>query len=202
MDFYSPLTLIGPKKSISLMRSPDQNSPLLGLDTPALEVMTDFTRTPAISILANTQIDNALNQMIYSSVRLFFVVNRDFTILGSVTSYDIEGEKPVLFLQSRDYRIDTCAREDITVQDIMTAVQNWRVLNYNALSFATLGDIVETFRGFGQRHLIVVEESRDRGGAQVVRGLFSVTALERVLDIHIDTAEPAKSFADIQHALG
>ena len=200
MDTYTPLTLSSPKDNISLLRTPDRNTPLLSLTTPALELITDFSRTPAISILAATQIDNALNQMIYSNVRLFFVVDRDFNILGSITSYDIQSEKPMLFLQSRDCRIDTCSREDITVQDIMTPVHKLRVLNYNVLPYATLGDIVETFRYLGQRHLIVVETSRDRG-AQIVRGLFSATALERVLGIAIDTAEPAKSFADIQRKL-
>ena len=200
MDTYTPLTLSSPKDNISLLRTPDRNTPLLSLTTPALELMTDFSRTPAISILAATQIDNALNQMIYSNVRLFFVVDRDFNILGSITSYDIQSEKPMLFLQSRDCRIDTCSREDITVQDIMTPVHKLRVLNYNVLPYATLGDIVETFRYLGQRHLIVVETSRDRD-AQIVRGLFSATALERVLGIAIDTAEPAKSFADIQRKL-
>jgi len=200
MDTYTPLTLSSPKDILSLLRTPDRNTPLLSLTTPALELITDFSRTPAISILAATQIDNALNQMIYSNVRLFFVVDRDFNILGSITSYDIQSEKPMLFLQSRDCRIDTCSREDITVQDIMTPVHKLRVLNYNVLPYATLGDIVETFRYLGQRHLIVVETSRDRD-AQIVRGLFSATALERVLGTSIDTAEPAKSFADIQRKL-
>ena len=137
--------------------------------------------------------------MIYSNVRLFFVVDKEFNILGSVTSYDIQSEKPMLFLQSRDCRIDTCSREDITVQDIMTPVHQWPVVNYNFLPYATLGDVVETFKGLGQRHLVVVESPRQ--GTQVVRGLFSASVLEKVLDMHIETAEPAKSFAEIQHAL-
>jgi len=200
MDTYTPLALSSPKNNISLLSTLEQNTPFLNLDAPALDLMTDFSRTPAISILAATQIDNALNQMIYSSVRLFFVVDRDFNILGSITSYDIQSEKPMLFLQSRDCRIDTCSREDITVQDIMTPVQKWRVLNYSVLAYATLGDIVATFRGLGQRHLIVIEQSRNRD-AQIVRGLFSASVLERVTGNLIETAEPASSFADIKREL-
>lgn len=200
MDTYARLTLSSPNNDVSLLRKPVQSMPLLSLDTPALELITDFSRIPAICIAPTTQIDNALSQMIYSGVRLFFVVDRDFNILGSITSYDIQSEKPILHLQSRDCRIDTCSREDITVQDIMTPVQQWRVLNYTVLPYATLGDLVETFRGLGQHHLIVVETSHVRN-TQIVRGLFSASTLERVLGINIDTAEPAKSFAEIQHAL-
>jgi len=200
MDTYTALALSSPNDNISLLRKPVQNTPSLGLDTPALELITDFSRIPAICIPPTTQIDNALNQMIYSGVRLFFIVDRDFNILGSITSYDIQSEKPILHLQSRDCRIDTCSRDDITVQDIMTPVHRWRVLNYGVLPHAALGDIVETFRGLGQRHLIVVESMYGRN-TQIVRGLFSTSTVERVLGINIDTAEPAKSFADIQHAL-
>jgi CBS-domain-containing membrane protein len=199
MEKYTPLTLSIPQNSIRLIRTPDQNPTLLSLDTPALEIMTDFSRTPAISILAAIQIDKALKQMIYSSVRLFFVVDRDFNILGSVTSYDIQSEKPMLYLQSRDCSIDSCSREDITVQDIMTPVQQWRVINYSVLPYSTLGDIAETFKELGQRHLVVVETPRL--GSQVIRGLYSASVLEKVLDMHIETTEPAKSFAEIKHAL-
>jgi len=199
MENHASLSLSIPQNNLRIMRTPDQNTKLLSPDTPALELMTDFNRTPAISILAATQIDKALNQMIYSSVRLFFVVDRDFNILGSITSYDIQSEKPMLFLQSRDCSIDTCSREDITAQDIMTPVSQWRVLNYNVLPYATLGDIAETFKGLGQRHLVVVETPRH--GTQVIRGLFSASVLEKALAIHIETAEPAKSFAEIKHAL-
>jgi CBS-domain-containing membrane protein len=199
MKKYAPLTLLKPHSNLRLLRTPDQNNSLLSPDAPALEIMTDFSRTPAISVLATTQIDKALNQMIYSSVRLFFVVDRDFNILGSITSYDIQGEKPMLFLQSRDCTLDSCSREDITVQDIMTPVHQWRALNYSVLPYATLGDVMATFKGLGQHHLVVVESQRH--GPQIIRGLFSASVLEKVLDIPIDTAEPATSFAEIQHAL-
>ncbi len=200
MDNYSPLSLSKPNSDLHLIRIPDQNTRRLSPDTPAIELLTDFNRTPAISVLATTQIDKALNQMIYSSVRLFFVVDRDFNILGSITSYDIQGEKPMLFLQSRDCNLDSCSREDVTVQDIMTPVNHWLVLDYRLLPYASLGDIVETFKGLGQRHLVVVENPGHQGG-QIIRGLFSATVLERTLGIQIDTSEPAKSFAEIQHAL-
>ena len=55
MEKYTPLTLSIPQNSIRLIRTPDQNPTLLSLDTPALEIMTDFSRTPAISILAAIQ---------------------------------------------------------------------------------------------------------------------------------------------------
>lgn len=200
MHAYMPLALIGPDERISLLRSGNPDRPLLGYDDPAIEIMTDFRRTPAISVLGNVQIDTALEQMIFSGIRLLFVVDPAFNMLGSVTSYDIQGEKPMLYMQSRDCRLGACAREDITVQDVMTPVRKWQVLNHDGLAHATLGNLLETFRRVGQRHIIVVEWIQGRS-AQNVRGLFSASTLERVLGFHLEVSDIARSFAEIKREL-
>ena len=200
MRAYMPLVLGDPDERISLLRTSGPDMPLLGYDDPAIEIMTDFRRTPAIAVPADAQIDSALDQMIFSGVRLLFVVDAAFNILGSVTSYDIQGEKPMLYMQSRDCRLGLCSRDEITVRDIMTPVWRWRVLNYDGLADATLGDIMETFKRLGQRHIIVVEWIRGRS-VQNVRGLFSATVLERALGFPIETSDTATSFAEIKHAI-
>ena len=138
--------------------------------------------------------------MIVSGVRLLFVVDASFKILGSITSYDIQGENPLRYLQSRDCRIGICSREDILVQDIMTPVQKWKVIKYEQLYHATLANVAMTFKDLGQRHLIVVDSVSGRNG-QVVRGLFSLTTFERALGTNIDSTGVANSFAEIKHEL-
>jgi CBS-domain-containing membrane protein len=195
-----PLRLGKPKANIGFLAKADTRNVLLDLDDPALDVLTDFQLTPAISVLAATQIDNALTQMICSGVRLLFVVDAGFKILGSVTSYDIQGEKPLRYLQSRDCRIGICSREDILVQDIMTPLHKWKVVNYDQLVNATVADIALTFKELGQRHLIVVDSVRGRH-SQIVRGLISLTTLERALGTNIESTRIANSFAEIKHEL-
>ena len=201
MNTISPLDLSKPKPNIGFLMQADARNILLDLDDPALNLLTDFYLTPAISVLATTQIDNALTQMICSGVRLLFVVDAGFKILGVVTSYDIQGEKPLRYLQSRDCRIGICAREDILVQDIMTPLHRWKVINYDQLIHATVANVVLTFKELGQRHLIVVDGVKDRSGGQVVRGLISLTALERALGTNIESTKVANSFAEIKHEL-
>lgn len=197
MRTYIPLALVDPDERISLLRTPNSDMSWLGYDDPAIEIMTDFRRTPAISVLGNVQIDTALNQMIFSGIRLLFVVDTAFNILGSITSYDIQGEKPMLYLQSRDFRIGHGSRDDIAVQNIMTPVKKWQVLNYDGLPYATLGNLLETFRTLGQRHIIVVESIQGRS-IHNVRGLFSASTLERALGFHVEVSETARSFAEIK----
>ena len=199
MIHYTPLPLGDPDRSIDLPGSPALNAPFLALDAPALEAMTDFRRMPAISVLATTQIDIALERMIFSGVRLLFVVDVKLSLLGSISSYDIQNEKPMLYLQSLDCRIATCSRADVAVRDIMEPVSKWQVLNYEDLGGANIGNLVQTLKDQARRHIIVVETPR--GGAPVVRGMISASFLERALGTTIQTADSARSFAEIERAL-
>jgi CBS domain-containing protein len=196
----TPLRLITPKANIGFLTQSDAPDFLLDLGDPALDLLTDFRLTPAISVLATTQIDNALTQMIGSGVRLLFVVDPGFKILGSISSYDIQSEKPLRYMQSRDCRIGICSREDILVRDIMTPAHKWKVIDYDQLLHATVADVALTFKDLGQKHLIVVDSARGRN-AQIVRGLISLTTLERALGTNIESTKVANSFAEIKHEL-
>ena len=138
--------------------------------------------------------------MIISGIRLLLVTDAGSMLLGSISSYDIQSEKPMLYLQSKDCRIGTCSRSEIRVQDIMTPVSQWKPLRYESLAGATLGDIAHTFESLGQRHLIVVETLPGQNRA-IVRGLFSASDLERHLGISIYSGDTAESFSEIRRAL-
>lgn len=202
MDVHTntALGLYKPKSDIGFIDKTASRNLLLEATDPALNLLTDFRLTPAISVLATTQIDQALTQMICSRVRLLFVVDPIFDLLGVITSYDVQGEKPLRYLQSRDCRIGICSRDDILVQDIMTPVNEWRVVNYQQLINATIADLVLTFQELGQRHLIVVEPVRGHND-QAVRGLISLTDLERALETSIEPVNVAESFAEIKREL-
>jgi len=200
MNTVTALRLSKPTANLEFYAGTDGRKGRLGLDDPALDLLTDFHLTPAISVRATAQIDNALTQMIRDRVRLLFIVDAEFSLLGAITSYDIQGEKPLRYLQSRDCRIGICSREDILVQDIMTPVQKWKVIDFDQLRDATVADVVEAFKASGQRHLIVVDAVSGRD-AQVVRGLFSLSTLERALGTDIESTKIASSFAEIKHAL-
>jgi CBS-domain-containing membrane protein len=200
MNGNAPLRLSKPGADVGFLMKNDTKEVLLNLADPALRLLTDFYLTPAISVLATTPIDHALTQMIVSGVRLLFVVDVEFNILGAITSHDIQGDKPLRYMRSIDCRIGQCSREDILVEHIMIPVQRWEVINYDQLSNATLADIVLTFKEQGTRHIIVVDSVRGRPG-QVVRGLLSLTTLERALGANLEPMKIARSFSEIKHEL-
>jgi len=172
-----------------------------GAAAPALAFMVDFRRTRALSVSASVPIDDALRYMLCAGVRFLFVVDPGPVLVGSITSYDIQSEKPTQHLQSQDCRISTCSRGDVQVRDIMIPVMRWRVVRYGDLVQATLGDMAQTFRNVDQRHIVVVEPRRREGGGDVVRGLLSATDVERALGSAIVNEGGMGSFAEIARVL-
>ena len=75
----------------------------LELTDPAIHVVTDFVWEPPVTVREEITIDDALREMIRAGVRALLVV-RDEVVTGLITSYDIQGERPLQFLAESGYR--------------------------------------------------------------------------------------------------
>jgi CBS domain-containing protein len=155
------------------MRRPAEYQELRSNDR-ALRAMTDFTSKIAITVAPDRQIDAALTDMVRLSVRAMLVLRGD-SVIGLITSYDIEGPRPLRFAERPGVR----RREDIKVGDIMTEWDDLPTLDWHTVQTAKISDILEIFEGVGVMHLLVVES--DERGAEVVRGLISRSRIERHL---------------------
>jgi CBS domain-containing protein len=82
-----------------LARRSVQDGQSLQPGDPAVHAITDFMREYPVTVDAERQIDDALNDMIRLGVRALLVANGQH-LAGLITSYDIQGEKPIQFLQS------------------------------------------------------------------------------------------------------
>jgi CBS domain-containing protein len=146
----------------------------LRLRDAAVHTMTDFKSRIAITVGPDWQIDEALADMVRLGVRAMLVVKAG-SVIGLVTSYDIEGTRPVLFAQPPHAR----RRDDIRVGDVMTKWADLPTVDWNTVQTATISDLLEIFSGVGVMHLLVVET--DAQGAEAVRGLISRSRIERQL---------------------
>jgi CBS-domain-containing membrane protein len=108
-------------------------------------------------------------------VRALFVY-QDHHIVGVITSYDIQGERPMQFLQSSNYT----HHRDIRVADVMTSWQNLLALSWEDIQSMRAGDLLRVFIDTGLTHILVVEHDR-RQATVVVRALVSRARLERQL---------------------
>ncbi len=158
------------------------------LNDSALDVMTDLSKVSGVTISPCANLDEAHERMVATHVRLLFVVNQFTHVIGIVTSKDLSGEKMISYLNEVGGK-----REDVIVRDLMTPQHLIEVMNFEDVSKARVGDLVETLKRMGRQHALVVETDED--DLQSIRGVLSATQIGKQLGITIDTSDVAGSFA-------
>lgn len=155
-------------------RSPAPDLPLVRLADPARLLMTDFQHEPVFTVTADRPIDEALSDMMRFGVRALLVIHDDL-LVGLITSYDIQGERPLQFLQQSTFT----RHEEIEVGHIMTPWSELPVVEWSTVEVARVSDILKVFERTALTHLVVAEVARDR--CERVRGILSRSRLVRQL---------------------
>jgi hypothetical protein len=146
----------------------------VALADPAVRLVTDFTREPPMTVTEDRLIDDALRDMIVAGVRALVVVRGEL-VSGLITSYDIQGERPMQFLRTSTYT----RHDEIEVGHIMTPWDQVPKLDWRSVRTARVRDVAMAFASVCATHLVLVERvARDE---TFVRGLLSRTRLERQL---------------------
>lgn len=162
------------------------------LESPALEVMTDFTRTPAATIEQEALVTQANDYMRRRNVRSLIVTGAS-GVAGIITATDVLGEKPMKFALGYGVK-----RDEVRVSDIMTPRALLEFLAYEEVRQARVGHLVTAFRQAGRQHFLV----RDHGAeGDRVRGIISLSQIARQLGIDIQPTSFAHTFAEIESAL-
>lgn len=178
----------------------------VSVESPALEVMTDFCRGSPATIRPQAPIEGANHFMISRGVRLLLVVDERETALGVVTATDVLGEKAMRIATDRGMM-----RGELTVGDIMTPARQVEVIAYSDVEGARVGHVLETLRRAGRQHALVVDfdaiPPKSLIDAPVrrtmVRGILSISQLARQLGIVLQTSgEVARTFSEIETAVG
>ncbi|MBI2994904.1 MAG: hypothetical protein HYY48_12130 [Gammaproteobacteria bacterium] len=171
--------------------SPDPHSATAVEQDPAIRVMTDFSRIVPITVEPIVGIDLALRKMKDSGVRLLLVTDPHDNIAGVITSYDIQGEKPIKY--SEEYGVH---HSRITVEQIMTPLERVPVFDYGFVQQSLVRHVINTMKALNRRHALVVETRQDR---QLIRGIFSTSQIGKMLGTVIhDPLRAAPSLADMQ----
>jgi CBS-domain-containing membrane protein len=142
---------------------------------PALTVMTDFRERASVTVADTASIDEALEHMRHTGVRCAFAIDeRRRIVVGLITAYDITGEKPMQYMQSREV-----PRREVLVRDIMQEISEWRVADIKQIERATVAAVSNMFATNRLTHVPVMETSET--GEQRLRGLLSAAKVKRLL---------------------
>ena len=178
----------------TVVRDPRREAPLaVTLGDPAVAVMTDLARVPAVPVDPEVSIESAMRIMVRRGVRSLFVIDVENRVLGLITATDLLGEKPLRHMHAHGG-----TRGEIWVRDIMTPQAQLEVLSMADVARARVGDVMATLKAVGRQHAMVVE---DEPGGAVVRGVFSASQLESQLGEPVVVAPGARTFAEIEAAL-
>jgi len=152
------------------------------LKDPATSVMTDFRIRSMFEVEPDETIEDVLNKMKVAGLRMAFVKEKKSEkLLGSITSYDIMGEKPMRYLQSVGFSDRSVTHKDILVRDIMEHIKDWEVTEIHEVEQANVQNILEALQKHGRTHLPVVETQK--GKESRLRGLFSSAQILRLTEI-------------------
>jgi CBS-domain-containing membrane protein len=142
---------------------------------PALTVMTDFRERASVTVPDTAVIDGALEHMRHAGVRCAFAIDdRRRVVVGLITAYDITGEKPMQYMQSR-----AIPRREVLVRDIMQEISECRVADIKQIERATVFAVSTMFAMNRLTHVPVMETSET--GEQRLRGLLSAARVKRLL---------------------
>lgn len=171
-------------------RSPDRKAGAARDSDPAHKVMTDFAMVTPITVEPILSIDLALTKMKDSGVRLLLVTDVHDNIAGIITSYDIQGEKPIKF--SRQSGVH---HTRIRVENIMTPLEEMPAFDFGFVQQSLVRHVISTMRQLNRQHALVVE-----AGGQSIRGMFSTTQISKMVGTKVfDPMHASQSLAAMQH---
>ena len=161
---------------------------------PAINVMTDFAEIMPVTIDANATLPGALEKMKAHSIRLLFVTNEQKAIIGVLTAYDIQSEKPIQYGSENNI-----AANEIQTSMLMTPLERTPAFDFHFVKQAQVHHVIDTMKEVDRPHILVIENKDE----QRIRGVFSTSKISKLLGKPVyQPLHAAHSFADIQHEIG
>ncbi len=171
---------------------PENQPEVVNLDSPAIDILTDFKSRPPACVSPNKTIHQALEQMKADGVKSLLVVDEDNnTIIGLISARGIQGARPGIIAQRNGMNLS-----EVTVGLAMIPYEQIDTINLEYLSNARVGHIVRLLHEKGINYLLVVENLKFNSG-EVVRGIFSASRIGRQLGEFVGSDLSSHSLADM-----
>ncbi len=161
---------------------------------PAISVMTDFTEIVPVTIEAHATLNAALEKMKAHGIRLLMVTDEHNAVIGVLTAYDIQSEKPIQYGSENDLAVNL-----IQASMLMTPIEQTPAFDFHFVKQALVRHVIDTMKELDRPHTLVIE-SKDK---QRIRGVFSTSKISKMLGRPVyQPLHAAESFAAIQHEIG
>ena len=191
---YQSLSYIDIESDTTYLRPAQSFVENVTAESPAVDVMTDFKKVAAIIMGPCSTLDAAEKRMTASGVRLLLVVDQSNQLLGLITLTDLQGSKPMKYIQEAGG-----TREDIFLRDIMIKSSQIDALPMKVVELSRVGDIIATMKESNRQHALVVDY--DEENRQGIRGIFSTKQISIQLGLDYKAKETREILADLEAVL-
>lgn len=168
-----------------IQRPPE--STVAGLQSPATEIFTDFTRQSPLMLEQSTSTDEAWHLMKKTHVKLQLVIDAQEEFRGVISLEDLVSVKVIEAMERTGLR-----RSELTVAHVMTPKSRLHAIDFDDFTHATVGDIIATLKKGGEQHVLVVDSRQNS-----IRGIVSANDIARRMHLPVVICERANSFSDI-----
>lgn len=160
--------------------------PLLDLTSPAFQVINNFTQKNPLRANQDTTVDVALKQITAQQSDFVLVMDNSQKLVGLVSSADLQSSKITIIAQ----RSNT-PRNEISLRDIMTPISQLTGVSMQSLSYACIGDALQTMEHLSAMFLLVTNPSNE------ICGLISARQIAKTLQIPVHITPIAHSFSEV-----
>ncbi|QDE30634.1 MULTISPECIES: CBS domain-containing protein [Shewanella] len=173
-----------PIERIDELTSPEAHEDISMLSS-AINVFTDFKNVTPQVIESSTSAVNVEHLMQKSHVRLKLVIDNKNRFIGLISFESLQNQE-ILKRVAAGHQ-----REQLTVADFMIPKEQLKAIDFDDLSYARIGDVIETLQSAGQQHCLVLDREN-----HTIRGVLSANDIARRLKLAVDVSTP-NSFASI-----
>ena len=160
MQAYKPIKTY-PLTDFERIKRPDA-AEILGLDSPASEIFTDFLVQTPFVLEYTVPVNDAREMMKKTHVRLKLIVDDQERFKGVVTAADLVSIKVTQARNRTGLAVD-----ELTVGDVMTPRAKLHAIAHSDIARAKIGEVLATMRQYGEQHVLVVDAEE-----RAVRGII------------------------------
>lgn len=162
------------------------DQPLIDLSSPALKMVNNFTQKTPIRAEHGTTITDALKQVSAQQSDFVLVTDEHQKLIGLVSSADLQSSKITIIAERLNMQ-----RSEVSLRDIMTPVSRLTGVSMQSLSYACIGDALQTMEHQGTMFLLVTTTSNE------ICGLISARQIAKTLHIPVHISPIAHSFSEV-----
>ena len=171
-----------------------QTIDVISLETPALNVLSDFhTKQPQV-IYKNALADDAFEKMQRQNVHSLMVTDDQDRVIGLVNAVQLQGLHKTQIAQKMDI-----PPKDVTAGMLLERIETLTFLNYNVVKDALVGHIARILNETNHDHLLVTDT--DKNNIPTIRGIFSASFIAKRLGAEIGRDLSSSSIAEMNRII-